>query len=224
MRRYALEPLRSLPDATKRAAAGIVTGVGTVALFFALLVTGSLSALVADTGGGGGDYPTASPSPEETIEDDPTQEPLDARSAASAVDGLLDEAGEGRRAVISAVTNIMKCGPGISGDITTLETAADSREDLAERAGELDVSLLSGGQDAVRRLVAAWQNSAVADRHFAAWGREVLGCSGDPGSSAERTAGIDASEEATADKEAFVLLWNPIAVTYGLDQRAAREL
>ena len=70
----------------------------------------------------------------------------------------------------------------------------------------------------IQALTSAWQASAQADQDFAQWAQDeaTQGCTPNDQSDRNYQAAAGPDNQATADKRAFVNLWNPIATRYGL--------
>jgi hypothetical protein len=141
-----------------------------------------------------------------------------AQDQAVAVDALLQENVGTRSGVGDAVASVQRCDA-LTHDADVFSRAATARRDLLDRLGALDVSGLSGGDQAVADLRTAWSASAEADDAYKQWA-EILGsggCSPDStGHAWEFQVAADASGRATAAKKTFVGEWNGIADRYGL--------
>ncbi len=139
------------------------------------------------------------------------------QQAAKGLAGLLAQSVKDRTAIVQAVSDVEQCGPNLSSDSQTFQSAATSRQNLLTRLANLS------GRSALppnmlAALTGAWQNSVKADQDFAQWSQDEVsrGCvkndQSDPGEQA--ADGPDA--QATTDKQNFVSMWNPIATQYGL--------
>ncbi|QMU74568.1 hypothetical protein GXW83_00975 [Streptacidiphilus sp. PB12-B1b] len=155
--------------------------------------------------------------------------PDGAQQQAAAIDQLLSQNDGTRSQVTDAVNDVDNCTSGgdLSNDVSALQQAAQTRQDLLSQLGALDVSALPGGDQVVSDLKQAWTESIQADQAFASWAQDVQ--NGSCGSSgADHTSNWDAadddSRQATADKQAFVTVWTPIAQQYGLTVRTADQL
>src|SRR5690606_31155632 len=124
-----------------------------------------------------------------------------------------DESAAARTDVSSTVAALGVCRTGAAKAATPLRAAGKVRAGLAERGGALGGEGVPDGPRIVAAFVTMQQASAAADDAFAAWADEVArsGCR----STAPRTAnwadGNRHSGEATAAKNRFVSLWNPLA-------------
>jgi hypothetical protein len=150
-----------------------------------------------------------------------------AREQAAALDKLLADSGDSRSSVIKAVANIKSC-TNLGQAATDLRAAAAQRNDLVTRLGELSVDKLPDNAALTTALTKAWQASASADNHYAAWADQAAGKKGCRKGQARPTgqtqAGNQASGTASAEKNKAAKLWNTIATKYGLTQRQAVQL
>ena len=133
--------------------------------------------------------------------------------AARGLAGLLTRSVADRSSIVAAVNDVSRCGPNLRQDPRTLQAAVASRRDLLGRLTRLP------GRSALppvmlAALKSAWLSSIKADQYYLRWARDEIsrGCAAN--SSARAAAGPDA--QATAGKETFVGVWNPIATRYGL--------
>jgi hypothetical protein len=140
--------------------------------------------------------------------------PSASRSQATSLASLLEVSTQDRASVVTAVDDIYNCGSRLAGDAQTLQNAAKSR-------GE-ELPLLHGfsalPSNLVTELASAWRNSLEADQDLAAWAQDEIakGCVRDNTADPKYRAAFGPDTQATADKQAFARLWNPIAVQYGL--------
>ncbi|MEU3409870.1 hypothetical protein ABZ760_01075 [Streptomyces sp. NPDC006658] len=196
----------------------IVVGVGAGAL---------LSAGGGGTDGdtGGDDKPAAAASATTSPSASPTVDP--ARQQAVELDKLLADSGSSRAAVIQAVADVRKCD-NLGQAAADLRDAARQRGELVTRLNKLPTDKLPA-QDRLRdALTRAWQASAAADNHYAAWADQAKGrkgChKGQARSTGETLAGNRESKTATEQKGKAAPLWNAIARQYGLTQRQPTQL
>ncbi len=167
------------------------------------------------TGDGGGDKKDAAADP--------------AKAQADALDKLLADSGSSRDTVIGAVADIRRCDK-LDQASASLRGAAKQRADLVTRLGGLGLDKLPDHDRLSSALTKAWQSSASADSHYAAWSDALAGDKGKncKDGHAKRTkdagAGDKASGEATRSKQEASGLWNAIATKYGLTKRAATQL
>ncbi|QGV82742.1 hypothetical protein EIZ62_18610 [Streptomyces ficellus] len=153
--------------------------------------------------------------------------PDPARTQAEALDKLLADSNNSRDTVIRSVENIKKC-QGLDQAATDLRGAAGQRRNLVTRLQALSVDKLPSHTELSAALTRAWQASAAADDHYAAWAGEVKGKKGCKGGKARSTGqfaqGNRASGDATTAKQEASRLWNAIAGTYGLTPRQPAQL
>ncbi|WP_171172433.1 hypothetical protein, partial [Streptomyces sp. I05A-00742] len=150
-----------------------------------------------------------------------------AEGQAKALDTLLQDSGSSRGTVIRAVDATRNCKD-LGKSAGDLRDAAKDRNGLVDRLRKTPVDKLPGNSDLTAQLTRAWQSSASADSHYAAWADQVggkHGChKGHARSTKDAAAGDRASGEATAAKKRAADLWNPIAKKYGLPQRQWTQL
>ncbi|GAA2136971.1 hypothetical protein GCM10009802_45910 [Streptomyces synnematoformans] len=151
------------------------------------------------------------------VKDDP------AEAQAEKLDALLAESNNSRDAVIRSVENIRKC-KALGKAATDLRSAAGQRRDLVNRLSNMTVDRLPSHQQLTRSLTDAWNASASADDHYAAWADAAKRGKRCSGGGNHLSAGNRASGEATTAKEQAAGLWNPIADEYDLTRREATEL
>ncbi|MFE0118418.1 hypothetical protein ACFWZA_10005 [[Kitasatospora] papulosa] len=159
----------------------------------------------------------------------PSEEAADpAKPQAEELDKLLADSNNSRSAVISAVEKIKSCRA-LDQAATDLRGAAEQRRGLVTRLEGLSVDQLPAHAELKTSLTDAWQASAEADDHYAAWavqakdGKKV--CKGGKARSTDETAKANASSgEATTAKRKASGLWNSIAQKYGLTERAPTQL
>ncbi|MEU2838141.1 hypothetical protein ABZ776_13750 [Streptomyces sp. NPDC007076] len=157
------------------------------------------------------------------------QAPADpAKPQAEALDKLLADSNNSRSAVIGAVEKTKNCSE-LDQAVTDLKGAAQQRRDLVTRLQGLSVDKLPDHARLTASLTRAWQASAAADEHYAAWagqakdGKKV--CKhGKARTTSETQAATVQSGEASKAKRQASELWNSIASKYGLTRRAATEL
>jgi len=96
------------------------------------------------------------------------------------------------------------------------------------RLKALPVGQLPSHAELTDALTKAWQASASADNHYAAWADQVGGKKGCKKGQARPTgqtaAGNRESGTASQQKVKAAQLWNAIAKTYGLTQRQPTQL
>jgi hypothetical protein len=196
----------------------------------ALAVVGvGAGALMAGGGGGdqGGDNKTVAASApagdgSASASADPTEQ------QAIALDKLLADSGSSRASVISAVADVKACTD-LAQAATDLREAAKQRTELVTKLSALTVDRLPNHTALTTALTKAWQASASADDHYAAWADQTAAdkksCKkGQARTTAQTQAGNRASGTASTQKARAAKLWNEIAKTYGLTQRQPTQL
>jgi hypothetical protein len=152
-----------------------------------------------------------------------------AKAQAVELDKLLADSGGSRASVIRAVGNVRQCN-NLSQAASDLRAAAQQRTDLVTRLGKVSVDKLPDNAQLTAALTKAWQASASADNHYAAWADQVAGggrksCrKGHARDTGQTQAGDRASVTASSEKNKAAGLWNAIAKQYGLTQRQPTQL
>ncbi|MEU6589109.1 hypothetical protein ABZ923_07735 [Streptomyces sp. NPDC046881] len=198
-------------------------GVGIVVLGVG---AGALLSGGGDKDKGGADKTVAAASPATTEGSaSPAADP--ARQQAVELDKLLADSGSSRTSVIQAVADVRRCD-NLDQAATNLRDAAGQRGELVTRLGKLSVDKLPGNADLTAALTKAWQASAAADNHYAAWAGQAKNrkvChKGHARTTGETQAGNRESGTASAQKTKAAALWNTIAQKYGLTQRQPTQL
>ncbi|CAL9307191.1 hypothetical protein [Streptomyces sp. SudanB182_2057] len=197
-----------------------------------LIVVGVGAGALLSTGGGGDtkdaggdDTPVVAASPAGSESPSPSADP--ARQQAVELDKLLADSGSSRAAVIQAVADVRKCD-NLDQAAADLRDAARQRGELVTRLNKLPTDKLHAQGHLRDALTRAWQASAAADNHYAAWADQVKGrkgChKGQARSTGETQAGNQQSKTATEQKGKAAPLWNAIARQYGLTQRQPTQL
>ncbi|MFE2069297.1 hypothetical protein ACFXDH_44190 [Streptomyces sp. NPDC059467] len=150
-----------------------------------------------------------------------------AKAQAAALDKLLADSGSSRASVIAAVANVKQCN-NLDGSASDLRTAATQRASLVTQLSKLSVDKLPNNAELTAALTKAWQASANADNHYAAWADQVSakhGCrKGQARATGQTAAGNRESGTASSQKVKAAALWNTIASKYGLTQRQPTQL
>ncbi|MEU4652598.1 hypothetical protein AB0G32_01380 [Streptomyces sp. NPDC023723] len=150
-----------------------------------------------------------------------------ARDQAVALDALLAESGDSRQTVIDSVAAVKSCD-NLAQAAQSLRDAAQQRTELVTRLSQLSVDQLPDNAALTAALTKAWQASAAADNHYAAWADQAAGkkgCKkGQARSTSQTAAGNKESGVASTEKSEAAKLWNKIAKTYGLTARTPVQL
>ncbi|MFB6845930.1 hypothetical protein ACFCXS_13845 [Streptomyces sp. NPDC056373] len=203
--------------------------IAAVGIGIAVLGVGA-GALLAGGGGGGdedgGDKKTVAASAAATDGSaSPAADP--ARAQAVELDKLLSDSGNSRSTVISAVADVKGCD-NLPQAAKNLRDAAKQRSGLVTRLSGIEVDKLPDHAALTTALTKAWQASASADNHYAAWADQTAGKKGCKKGQARATnqtlAGNRASGVASTEKAKAAGLWNGIAKKYGLTERQPTQL
>ncbi|MFD4600108.1 hypothetical protein ACFWPQ_19030 [Streptomyces sp. NPDC058464] len=150
-----------------------------------------------------------------------------AKAQAVALDKLLADSGSSRASVINAVAQVKQCQD-LDGSASDLRNAAQQRTELVTRLSKLAVDKLPDHAELSTALTKAWQASANADNHYAAWADQAKGkhgCrKGQARTTGQTAAGNRESGTASSQKVKAAALWNTIASKYGLTQRQPTQL
>ena len=150
-----------------------------------------------------------------------------AKQQAVALDKLLSDSGDSRASVIRAVADVKGC-TNLGQAASDLRSAAKQRNQLVTRLSGLTVDKLPNHAALTTALTKAWQASAAADNHYAAWADQVGGKKGCKKGQARPTgqtaAGNRASGTASQQKVKAAQLWNAIARKYSLTERSSTQL
>ncbi|MGW7643177.1 hypothetical protein [Streptomyces bobili] len=201
------------------------------AIGVALVVVGVGAGALLSSGGGadeGDDNKTVAASAPAT-EESASASADAAEQQATALDKLLADSGSSRATVISAVADVKKCG-NLGKAAADLRDAAKQRTGLVTKLSGLTVDQLPDHAALTTALTKAWQASASADNHYAAWADQVaadrgkLCKKGQARSTGQTQEANRASGTASAQKKQAAELWNAIAKTYGLTERQPVQL
>jgi hypothetical protein len=142
---------------------------------------------------------------------------LNQQQAARTLSALLIQSVIDRSEINAASNDVTSCGPTLSQDSQTFDTAASSRQSLITQLSSLPgVSALP--PQVVQSLTSAWQASEQVDEDYASWASNEFanGCVPNDTSNTYYQDADAPNQEATTDKQTFAKLWNPIATKYGL--------
>ncbi|GHA40515.1 hypothetical protein [Streptomyces purpurascens] len=203
--------------------------IAAVGIGIAVLGVGA-GALLAAGGGGDDDgsdnnKTVAASAPATDDSASPSADP--ARAQAVELDKLLADSGDSRSTVINAVADVKGCD-NLPQAAKNLRDAAKQRTGLVTRLSGITVDQLPDHAALTTALTKAWQASASADNHYAAWADQTAGKKGCKKGQARATgqtqAGNRASGVASTEKTKAAGLWNAIAKTYGLTERQPTQL
>ncbi|MGW2925415.1 hypothetical protein ACWC8S_10885, partial [Streptomyces fungicidicus] len=202
--------------------------IAAVGVGIAVLGVGA-GALMGNSGGDddGGDNQTVSATAPASEEASPSPSADPVRQQAVALDKLLADSGDSRTTVINAVADVKACRE-LGQAAKDLRDAAGQRSRLVTDLSGLSVDKLPDHEALTAALTKAWEASASADNHYAAWADQTAGKKGCKKGQARTTgqtqAGNRASGTATAEKKKAADLWNAIARQYGLTERQPTQL
>ncbi|MFD3530220.1 hypothetical protein [Streptomyces sp. NPDC058664] len=169
---------------------------------------------------------SSAPAPTETQQ--PTEKPADpAEPQAQELSKLLATSSDSRDTVISSVESVKQC-KNLDKAAADLRGAADQRRGLVTKLQALSVDKIPDNKALTAALTKAWQASAAADDHYAAWAVQMKAKKACKGGKATSTNHLSAantkSGEATKAKRTAAGLWNPTAEKYGLEKRQPTQL
>ncbi|MEU1850412.1 hypothetical protein ABZ499_14355 [Streptomyces sp. NPDC019990] len=201
--------------------------IAAVGIGIAVLGVGAGALLAAGGGDDGGDDNKTVAASAPATEDSASPSADPARAQAVELDKLLADSGDSRSAVINAVADVKGCD-NLAQAAEDLRDAARQRSELVTRLSGITVDKLPDHAALTTALTKAWQASASADNHYAAWADQTAGKKGCRKGQARVTgqtqAGNRASGVASAEKAKAAGLWNGIAKRYGLTERRPTQL
>ena len=122
-----------------------------------------------------------------------------------------------RPTVQAAIDGVRTCSQTPASGEATLQRAITTRQQIINGLGTLAPAGLPHGARLISGLTTAMQDSITADRDYQGWMADVASsgsCAGNPADDPSYAAGQTASIQATAAKDAFVNIWNPMAPGY----------
>lgn len=205
--------------------AAVVVGCAVVGLGAGMLLSGEDDPKDPKTPGQNVAASSAAPS---ATTEAPAEKPADpAEPQAKELDKLLATSNSSRDTVISSVAKIQQCKD-LDQAAKDLRGAADQRRGLVTQLKTLSVDKLPNSPALTAALTKAWQASASADDHYAAWAVQMKAKKACKGGKAKSTSHLveanKKSGEATTAKKQAAGLWNPTATKYGLDKRTPTQL
>jgi serine/threonine-protein kinase len=198
---------------SRRSPALIIGAVVAVAAIAATVTVVKLHSNSGPTGPTGSSSPSASASS--------TTRSL-AATEATAVNNLLTSSAASRMPLETAVSDVQNC-VNLAAATTQIQQVVNQRKAEYDKASSLSTGALTNGATLKNDLMQALLNSLDADRDYLAWARQELnvGC---PTSSPAHSAALNADGAATNAKQAFVSVWNPIAISYGFAPTSASSI
>ncbi|MFE6361102.1 hypothetical protein ACFVP3_14005 [Streptomyces sp. NPDC057806] len=207
-----------------------VTLFAAIGVAIAVVGVGAGALLASGGGDDTGDNETVAataPASESAASPSPSVDPV--RQQAVELDKLLADSGNSRTMVINAVADVKAC-TNLPQAAKDLRDAAKQRNDLVTKLSTLTVDKLPRHTELTAALNKAWQASASADNHYAAWADQVaqrkgnLCKKGEARSTPQTQAGNTASVTASTEKAKAAGLWNAIATAHGLTERQPTQL
>jgi hypothetical protein len=191
-------------------AVGIAAVIVVIAVAI-VIIRGNSGSSQNTAGTGAPAAPAATSTGSAQAQSDPQQ-----KQAATELAGLLSQSGGDRGGVDHAYFAVQACKT-LPADQKEFIKAAANRTTLVSKLQSLpDVSALSPAM--IQALTGAWQASAQADGDYANWAASLEGgCKkGKTANNANLKASNGPDGQASADKQQFTKLWNPVASKYGL--------
>jgi hypothetical protein len=139
------------------------------------------------------------------------------QQAAQSLSTLLSQSVLDRSEINAASNDVTSCGPSLSQDSQTFDTASSSRQSLITQLSALP-GASAFSPEMIQSLTSAWQASEQVDQDYANWANSEYenGCVPNDTSNTYYQEAVTPNQEATTDKQTFANLWNPIATKYGL--------
>ena len=195
-------------------------------LIFAVVLLVGVAALAAARAGLLGGHAPSRPAPPSTAStataSTATAGPASAREVMAVLGSYLARSASVRPDVQRAVDGVRTCALSPTSGWEELQQAIGTRQDILNQLATLSPDGLPDGVRLIATLTTAMRDSVKADGYYQNWmsnfensGRS---CPTDPNQDPAYLAGQDASAAATAAKQQFAGIWNPLAPRYG--QRA----
>jgi hypothetical protein len=188
---------------------GLVALVAAVIVVPALLI---LRSFHANTGVHNASQPAAKQSSHGSTASSPRQQ-----QAAVGLAALLAQSVTDRSSISNAVYDVNHCGPSLRRDPRIFRSAASSRQHLLRHLANLSGRSALPGQ-MLQALSGAWQASVTVDQDLARWAQDEAsqGCAPKNYADPNLQAANGPDNQASADKTAFISMWNSIATKYRL--------
>ena len=140
-------------------------------------------------------------------------------SVMATLGSYLTQSASVRPSIQAAIDGVQTCSETPSSGEATIQHAIEVRQRILGGLQTLAPSSLPRGAQLISELSAAMQNSINADRDYQNWMADSAtsggGCSSNPAQDSSYQAGQNASVQATAAKNSFLNIWNPMAPSYG---------
>jgi len=123
-----------------------------------------------------------------------------------------------RPTIQAAIDGVETCSQSPASRQATLQQAIGTRQHIISGLAALSPAGLPHGAQLISALTTAMQDSITADQDYQNWMASFASsgtCGGNPASDPSYAAGQQESVPATAAKNAFLNIWNPMAPSYG---------
>jgi hypothetical protein len=145
----------------------------------------------------------------------------------TALASYLAQSATVRPTVQPAIDRVRSCADSPSTGQSAIQRAIGVRQHIVTELQGLSPADLPNGAQLISSLMSAMQNSVSADQYYQDWMGDFAAagnpCGSDPSQNSNFAAGQEASVTATADKNAFLSIWNPLAPRYGQRTYSATE-
>ncbi len=139
---------------------------------------------------------------------------------AAAVNILLTSSAATLKALKGAVSGVRDC-TNLSSAVHQIQNVVNQRGAEYNQASALSTSAVANGPTVKSDLIAALRNSLDADKDYLTWAQQQLNSECAPTApSSAFIAANNASYQASASKEAFIRVWNPVAAQYGIQPKS----
>jgi hypothetical protein len=140
------------------------------------------------------------------------------------MNSLLSSGATSSELLSEATTDAKNCSsPVLANDVNEIQVVRNQRNSELTQAQSLTVADLPNGSQLQADLIAALQDSLTADGHYLTWAQQQANPSTCVDNSTPPQAGAD-NARASADKNTFLGLWNPIAAQYSLMHRGTGDM
>jgi hypothetical protein len=195
----------------------VVLAAGAVALAISPKTGGNTTTTIPAT-------PGTSSGPGTTAGPATTAPSAAAQAAATQLAGLLQQTNAARNLVVNATNGVAGCQEDPGDGITQLQTAISDRNAVVTGLATLPVGALPNGTQMIASLTAGLNASVTADQDYIDWMTDMSNQGTCPLSDSALQAAMAASQQATAAKQTFVGLWDPVAAQYNLTQYQEKDL
>ncbi len=138
---------------------------------------------------------------------------------AAAVNNLLTLSAATLKALKGALGEVSDC-TNLSSAVHQIQNVVNQRSAEYDQASALSTSALANGPTVKSDLIAALRNSLDADKDYVTWAQQLNPECVPTAQSSAYIAANNASHQASASKEAFIRVWNPVAAQYGIQLKS----